>query len=441
MRHNAPLIIVLALLIVGGFAVILLSGIGADRRVDNSVIGLNGLAIWFQDDGIPVRRSAAGFAPEVGDLSLRIMPLYDMDLRLDAPDPSNADELERQQTQRDINVIIYGEKVSRMLTLVLLPKWTTGMIEDGIAHRSRLIPTADFNRLFEQLSLSGLRLQRDNAVFVTHAVGGSGRRQPALFHAQTFVPESVPDNCRPIVSFGSGVLVIACQSNAFDHETYFVSDPDLMNNHGLSVGENAAFVSALVKQLVSGDPDPVYVDTRVAISTTVAADQDERQDYQRSGDDLARFFAYPLSALWAVMLFVLAVLFWRGSVRFGPLEREAGTSPDQSKTAAIATKARLLRLSDSDGYMVADFVRHQLMDLTTALLGPDAGEAGIKRYFAQLSRRDAKLGSAFQSACDRLINNAENTPRTELFQLLETYKTLLDKVEKAHGSIGISKTR
>ena len=100
-----------------------------------------------------------------------------------------------------------------------------------------------------------------------------------------------------------------------------------------------------------------------------------------------------------------------------------------------------MRLSDSDGQMVADFVRNQLMDLVTGTFGQDAGEAGQKRFFEHLARRDAGLAKAFRSTCEKLIAEAAHMPHSELFKVLETYKNLLEKVESSNGSIGISKTR
>lgn len=441
MRDHVPLIVIVALLLGGGFALMMLADAANDRRLDRSLIGVDGLAVWLAENDVPVRRSNRRSSPNIGELGLRVFPLYDMDLASEAEEPADTGELIRQQTQRDLRSNVYWDKLTEIPTVVLMPKWTTGFVETGIAHEMTLVPLSAYNRLFEQLDLEGLKLLRDSARFVSERIGGTNRHDAALFHAQTFDSDSLPAGCQEYLRFGRGALMMACTLENADHLAYFVADPDLFNNHGLSVAQNAAFAADYLVELSPDSTKPIYVDTIPGILTQWEPVDDERQDYQRTGDDLARFFEYPLSVLWAIMLFVLAVLFWRGAIRFGPLERPSETSIDQSKSVAIATKARLLRLSESDGQMVADFVRTQLMDLVSNTFGQDAGEAGQKRFFAHLSRRDAGLASAFQATCETLISNAARMPHAELFKLLETYKNLLEKVEQANGSIGISKSR
>jgi hypothetical protein len=441
MRDKVPLIIVLVLLLGGGFALMMLAGAASDRRLDKSLIGLIGLSAWLEESDVPVVRSKPRATPSVSDLSLRVFPLYDIDLEVKSIKPANARQLMRQRTQRDIDHEAYWEKLLQMPTVVLLPKWTTGFVETGIAHEKTLIPMSGFSRLFEQLDFGDLELVRDGPRFVTEQVGWDDRYDVALFHAQTFAAGSLPEGCRSYLGFGQGVLVMACSLEDADHPVFFVSDPDLMNNHGLANAENAAFAADFLAGLRPRDSRSIYMDTSPVILADYELADDERVDYERSGADLARYFEYPLSVLWAVMLFVLAVLFWRGAIRFGPLQRETGRSADQSRSVAIAAKARLLRLSNSDGQMVADFVRAQLMDLVTNMFGPDAGEAGQKRFFAHLSRRDATLGSTFQAACESLINRGPQMPHPELSKALETYRNLLERVNNANGSIGISKSR
>ncbi|MEM9106838.1 MAG: hypothetical protein AAGC96_14385 [Pseudomonadota bacterium] len=442
MRNSVPLIIVLVLLVGGGFALMMLADAAGNRRLDNSLVGLNGLSTWLEQEDVTILRSNQRISPNPNAVGLRVLPLYDIDLAVQAEEPANRRQLMRQNTQRDLDYYIYWQKLRQGPTLVLLPKWSTGFIETAVAHEQTLIPISRFGRLLTQLGLSGIVLMREGPEFATERLGDNRSGDAALFQAQTFAVDSLPDRCRSLLGFGPGVLVIECNLEDFNHPVWFVSDPDLLNNHGLSIADNAAITAEFVTGFVPETaPQSVYMDTSPALLTDYEMIDQERVDYERSGDDLARFFEYPLSILWAIMLFVLAVLFWRGAVRFGPVLRDDGRSADRSKTVAIATKARLLRLSNSDGQMVADFVRTHLVDLTSHMFGPDAGEAGQKSFFAHLTRRDATLGKAFQDVCENLINNAANMSHPELFKALESYKTLLEKVENENGSLGLSKTR
>ena len=439
MRNNVPLIIVVVLLLAGAIALLFLSGGG--RRLDNSIIGLNGLAAWFEENGVAARKSHPRLSPDVEEFTLRVLPLYDVDLSREAAEPENSADLIGQKTQSDIDVEDFHSKILELPSVVLLPKWSAGFIETGIAHERTLIGVGNYPLLFAQMGLNGLQLRRRGAAFTSARPGPDGANEVTLFHAQTFAPDSLPDFCRPYREFDGDLLVIACEFEEHDHATYFVSDPDLLNNHGLSLGENADHAIAFLSQLKPETTKRIYVDTSPQLLTRYEAVEEQRRDYKRSGSDLARFFAYPLSILWAVMLIVLAVLFWRGAIRFGPLEREGDPSINQAKTVAIATKARLLRLSESDGEMVSDFVRHQLSELTAQTLGPDLGDTGLKRFFEHLSRKDAELAAAFRDISERLTLHADIMTQTELSKGLERYRNLLEKVTRLNGSPGIPKTR
>lgn len=441
MRDNATLIAVLAILLGGALLLVVLSNYAQDRELDNSVIGLNGLSAWLKESDMPVKQSHPRLSPHINDLSLRILPVYDVNLLEDAATPKTERDLIGQRTQRDLSQDNFNTKVAELPTVVLLPKWTTGFIETGIAHEQTLIPVSAYDRLFTQMNLPGLKLQRAGASFFSSSIGSGQPRQVALFQAQSFLPGSWPAMCRIHQRMGQEIIALACRFNETAHDTIIFADPDLMNNHGLAVAENALFAQDFLTQATLGAEKPIYVDTSHQLLTQYEANQEQRRDYERSGEDLARFFEYPLSLLWAAALAVLAVVYWRGAIRFGPLEREPSATANHSKTVAIATKARLLRLSESDGQMVSDFVRNQLMDLTTKTLGPDLGEAGIKRFFAHISRRDAALADAFQSASEDLVFNAHQMSHADLFKGLDTYTNLLEKVVTSNGSIGISKTR
>lgn len=62
-------------------------------------------------------------------------------------------------------------------------------------------------------------------------------------------------------------------------------------------------------------------------------------------------------------------------MRFGPLLTQDRATAESSKTAAISTKARLLRLSGHDGQMVADYVRADLAQMARQIFGAAAAQA------------------------------------------------------------------
>ncbi|WP_264212310.1 hypothetical protein [Leisingera thetidis] len=431
MRDKAGLLIAGGLVLAGLGGLLLLGG-NSDRRLDRSLIGFSGLAVWLGESGVAARQAHPRLSPHLRDLSLRVLPLYDMDLAQAAEPPETKRDWYRQTVQRDMAQESFDVKLKDLKTLVVLPKWRTGFPETGTASAAALIGLEDYPRLFQQLGLHSLQLRRRGPDFLQEQAAGHAI---ALFHAQLFSRESLPGSCRPLVTLDSGVLLMACGEKKKGRGMLVLSDPDLLNNHGLAVADNAGFAAQWFKDQAGADGGDVYIDTSSNVLTAYEEDQSERRDYERSGDDLSRFFAFPFSVLWAMLLVVTGILFWRGAVRFGPLETQgAGAGHAHTKSAAIAAQARLLRLSGNDGQMVADFVQEQLQELTVRTFGPDLGQHGQARYFAHLARRDAALAGSFEQTARALISRGAAMPPAELHQHLNTYKSLLEKVESSHGS-------
>lgn len=441
--RNAGGMAIAVVLGLAGLAVLLLLDTGRDRRLDRSAIGLGGLTVWLQQNDIPARQAHARLSPQRKDLSLRVLPLYDMNLASHAATPQTKREHYEQTTLRDLAARSFATKLEMLPTLVVLPKWRGAVVQSGVASPAALIPLADYTLLLRQIGAGQMRLHRGGPVFVRETIEG---HELALFQPQLLDPDRLGRLCRPLLSMTGGVLIAECDGYQPGEKKpvrrmMILSDPDLLNNHGLAVAENAGFVAqwlaAQVQQLASKKTEgkDIYVDTNPYVQVARAAVQSERRDYVRGSDDLNRFFSYPFSLLWAMLLGVTGLLFWRGSVRFGPLETSAqGRVATPAKSAAISAQARLLRLSGNDGQMVADFVQGQLLDLTARSLGPDLGLRGRARFFAHLARRNAALAAQFEQVATELMSRGAQMSVSELHQKLGTYKTLLEQIESRHGS-------
>lgn len=429
MRDNVPLLVVPILLI----AAVLLLFRGGEPQVSRTVMGVGGLHLWLQENDVPVQMSHRRRSPGTHTLSLRILPLHDLDLQSEPEPPATREELMKQTTQRNIHLHVLEIKLEDMPSLLALPKWRTGFMIDQVAHKGALVPEYGVERVLRQIGLSTLRLNRDEPAFFTDDLNG---QQIALFHAQLFDRRSLPSRCTPEVDTALGPLMIRCRLFDHDHDTLILSDPDLINNHGLSVAANAGAFLGWLTGYLDGDVRPVYIDTSPRLLTTYEERAEERRDYKRDADDLSRYFQFPFSVLWAMLLVVLGMLYWRGARRFGPVDPlEDGNATARSKTAAITAKARLLRLSGNDGKMVSDFVRGQVQDMTVSTFGPDLGQAGQKRFFAHLARRDADLARAFETCATDLMARAPTMPQGELYRTLGQYTSLLEKLQEHHGTL------
>ena len=428
---RTPIFVVVGLL-VAGLAMLTVFGVGArDRQLDRSAIGVRALAPWLEQAEVPARSSHPRLHPRVEDIGLRILPLYDLNLYADVEPPETEEERLEHVTLRDVYFDNYFTKISEIPTVVLLPKWRGAMVELGIAHERSLIPVTQIGPLLDQINLGAVTLTRGGAEFATHAQDG---HKLALFHAQLFDRATLPKDCRAEVFFGKDALVISCKQVDTALPVYFVSDPDLMNNHGLTIADNASFVPAFLAPLRLGADMPVYVDNSPDLLTSIERD-DERQDYERGGEEFARFFDYPFTVFWAALMIVLASLFWRGSVRFGPIGNGDPATAQQSKRAVISAKARLLRLSGSDGHMVADFVRSEMRELAARSFGSDATQNAEQRFLALLARRDPTLARDFESLSTDLIQNAAHMPDAQLHRQLAHYHSLLKKVVNQHEPV------
>ena len=443
-----------------GLSVIVVLGLGylvfipsdgqkADRALDRSVIGVEGLAKWLPDQGITVIRSNQRLTPRATNLSLRILPLYDTDLFANFDPPDTPTEEMLQTTQRELEWWVFSQKTYDLRSLVVLPKWRTGFVKSKVAHQVTLIPMP----LMAQV-LTNLYLPRDGLVRLGGtlppsqlAIGDAPLRRVALYQAQLFRRSALPAHCTEVLGLPEGALLIDCAEEDGNTlaRSFYLSDPDLINNHGLSLAENASFAADMIGYLRKIDaPDearPVYLDTSTDLSLNTSEDTDEAQPYERGETEFARFFEYPLSVLWAVAAAILALAAWRGARRFGPARQPVQDGLEQSKTVGIDAKARLLRISGNDGRMVGEFVRARLDTLAEATFGaaatPVSADPAHERLFKVLARRDAALSAQFQAVSTDLMARGTAMPQRDLYSLLETFRDLLERL--THGPDQISK--
>ncbi|MGM4910490.1 hypothetical protein [Rhizobium sp. 768_B6_N1_8] len=422
MRNAGPILILVVLL---GLAALALFGLPRDNDFDHSPLGNKGLEVWLEAKGIPVVRSDPHIVRAGSEVSLRILslPISAAEVAASAVDEEKGGAGPQSWTREAVG--------QGLATLIIMPKWRATLLKKGVAGQSDLL---DLSLLQNELDktdfgFAGLRLQRNGPGFEGDQV--SYRAEPShkisLYQAQTFDSASLPKECRQMLSIPSGVLLVRCKKNEY---VDLLSDPDLLNNHGLTLAENAAFAVSLINHLRAlNDKGPVYLDASGA-PLDEAKPKDEGRTYERSGSDLTRFFAYPLSVIWGTLFVVVAICFWRGFWRFGPPLRDASGNIELSKSAAIEATARLLRLSGNDGRMVAQFVQNLLADKAQLVFGPGfANQAGIDRLFQRLGRRDQAQAEALKTASQALIEQGHVMRRSDLHRNLEIFRKSLGSID------------
>jgi hypothetical protein len=427
MRKALPGIFGLAVVALLGW--LMFTAKGPDRALDRSVMGADGLEIWLRANDMPVTRANRRLTHRREDLSAMIVPLYDTNLRDQAAAPTDDAARMANPDPRDMQGWMMEVSADLLPTLVVLPKWRQGFALTGIAHEQTQVPPAALREVLQNLDLKGARvLPVENRVTTARvAVSPAAPRAQdiALFRAQLLDVLSLPSRCSPLVVIGDGALLIDCRETDDIPALRILTDPDVLNNHGLRLADNAGFALDVVRDLTAGDARPVLLATE---SVLVSDDEGPPEPHERSAEDLSRFFAWPLSALWLMGGAVLGLALWRGARRFGPAHGPAQDAAASSRRAAIAAKARLLRLSGADARMAAEHARAHLADMAVQALGPGSGnEAGVARWLALLARSNPDLARDLHDAGQI----PPDTPSAELPRRLAALYALTRKAQHA----------
>ena len=420
-------------LLFGGLAALIIVGIllfsgGGNSPLDRSALGTSGLVKWLKANEQQVVEAHRRVALNEEDVALRLLPLHDTDLnRAEAPAESRADQL-AQTTQRDIEAYILEQKTDFAPTLIMMPKWRTGVLMMGLAHESLLIPESEMERLAGQLNLTRRPFYRPDLKLLETRVTETGETV-TLYRPQLFRDDAVMGDCRAVLRVPEGVLVMACGDGQWDR--YYLSDPDLMNNHGLSLGANSAVALDVVARLRAGNEGVLYHDTSDDILLTWRASEREYEERPRTTEDVSRYFTYPFTLIWLATALVLLVAGWRGLVRFGPPIKAFSDQIGASKTASIGAKAYLLRLTGQDHALLAEYADNKLNDLSRDLYGKGVGK-DRRALFNRLSKIAPKSAGNLMDATNRMITTTSETSASELSRIMQefdlSYRSISDEL-------------
>ena len=351
----------------------------ADPAIERSVIGTAGLPVAMNGMevlGRPVRDD--GGRRSVG---LAVVPLYDNDAYREESDFTQSRDL-RQELRRARASDLYA-KVTRAPTLLVLPKWRQGALAKAVFHPTYLV---DAEGMRVPL-VAGLRVQQGEPKFQTFTPAGRFARPITLYAPQTLkVPED-HEGCSPVVWRGAdrfdAVLLARCELGSGD-TFHILSDPDLVNNHGLGTGGNVAFAREMLAGLSVGGGG-LYLDL---VPGETFRRETRRDDRGRSLADVLRFFEGPFVLAWLALVLFAALALWRGGVRFGRADEGSDGFVEASRASMIDADARVLRASGA----------------TLPLLERHAGErleAAARAVFGRSADRNALLDALARRAPDK----------------------------------------
>lgn len=413
----------LGLAVIAGLALLLYFASQKQQALRASPVGFDGLQVWLNAEGVSTRSFTGGWTLDPGEIGLVVQPLYDTRLDETRAVPRSEEELLLQADEYDLTAEVISAKAYDVWSLVVLPKWRSGMRLTGIAH-----PVL----LDDATALSGIvrRLTGDEAAEVAHVpepfVDFDYDDEETGLTARLYVPQVFSSAaCEPVIGTAAAMVLGFCEEPTTEG-FYLLSDPDLINNHGLRLADNAAIAVDVFDRLAAGDTVLIDYSARNWFATDAEPDS-----YDRSWADFKRFFAYPFLTLWLAAGAMLALLLWRAGRRYGPLLAGA-EGPGSAKALAIRARARLMRLTDQDGALVGDYARARVAALGARLFGPAHGmdaralDRSLARAFpephAELASALAAIGAlpaktaasdaiAYVTTLEKILEKFDNEPR------------------------------
>ncbi len=390
--------------------------------VDRSAIGHRGLVQVVRADGGQISYATEFQQVIKGTVGLRVLPILDTELNADFERPEDDAAFLKTGTERDLQSRILRSKLNLIPTLLVVPKWTRGMRYSGYAHSSLLLPPNDVMEGIRRLKLVDGQLSRPEGPFLRfRAYDHKG-----LLYAPQLFPDQLDERCTPVISDPAGHLLIKCSMGRDTLPVWLLSDPDLINNHGLSLGENAQLAAAMLTR-IAGDK-PILIDPTDRIFTI--AEREPRP--ARKWADLLRFFAWPLSVAWWALAGMTALLLWRSWVRFGPPRKVFDDQLSASRGESITAKARILRLAGNDPRLFQAHIENRLRRIERALFGTAGSADPIGRITALLKRTDPEQAAGFAAAAIAATTPGPQMTGVQLQALLEEFEFQAERT--VHGS-------
>ncbi|TYC70089.1 hypothetical protein FMN63_09280 [Stappia sp. BW2] len=394
-----------------------------------SPAGLDGLQVWLVKNGASAQNFAGGWLMDQTSVGLLVVPLYDTLPETDRSTPGTKEELLQQQDEYDLETAVIAAKAERVPTLLVLPKWRSGMRLTGLAHPALKVEANRLQTIVDKITgTRGTKIGASDRPFTDFRyrsqTGETLRAE--IYAAQTFANES----CRPIVGDTDAMLLADCpladpEDDTAEQERILVlSDPDLINNHGLRLGENAGIALDVLTEK-AGTRNIVIDYSRYSW----LRDPVSEPRRERTWDDLLRFFGSPFRALWLGAALLLGLALWRGLIRYGPIrDEEAG--PGNGKDLAVLARARLMRLSGQDGALVREYATARISATASALFGPAHARhyAGEDAFLTFTERRHPALAPRLRAILADIRKLPARLPATEAIQHIDQLEQVLEQI-------------
>ncbi|MEM7597377.1 MAG: hypothetical protein AAF382_06735 [Pseudomonadota bacterium] len=387
-----------------------------------SPAGYDGLQVWLASTDLPAQNFTGGWAVDRDSVDLLVLPLFDTQLDTSRKRPETKEELLFQQDETDQRSGVIRAKAVDVPSLLILPKWRSGMRLTGLGHPALLVEEGGLEATLEELTGEAMRVGRIPVPFTDfdYTLETNETLNARLYVAQVFDGPG----CEPIIGRAGQMVLGSCPLDNSKQRIMVLSDPDLMNNHGLRLGDNAEIARAFFSTFA--DQGQILIDYS---ERNWIVDRSRQTSRERTWSDLLRFFEPPFLAMWLSAGLILALLLWRASLRYGPVIEEDATM-GASKQQAIAAQARLLRLTGQDGALLSEYVDARLSSVVIRLFGPAQTRTGRDRdlLLRHLGRHQPDLAAQLTSVLDTIDRVPTGIPAREAIGHVDALETILEGV-------------
>lgn len=224
--------------------------------------------------------------------------------------------------------------------LLVLPKW----VETPDKEKPRWIARAG---LMERAAVQEMAGSVVGGVDILRFAAPVGFNRNDYRNAPTLSrPQLMRSNrLKAIIAAPEGILLGSIKRGR--STIYVLSDPDVLNNHGLDNGNNGALMLGIVNRLRG--------EGGVAIDYGIYRDIAAKSMWRRLVEP-------PLVGITAILFFSLALLLWHASTRFGqPLK--LAPPVERGKLALIANSAALFQTREHNYDLLECYLEQQLSEL------------------------------------------------------------------------------
>jgi hypothetical protein len=361
----------LAMLVLGAYAPDLRSGRnGGAHALSNAATGFSGLVKLAE---------ATGRSPKI---VRSVADLKNEDLAIVTPEDGST------------NLSNILETRGARITLIVLPKWRTltdAMHPGWVRVTGLVYRQSPEGVLAPDVKLSVLRSKGHGEPLVN-----ADATTPADVHflAPAVVQTMSGAGLQPVITTPGGGIVLG---RIGSRNLYVLSEPDLINNHGMGDQRQARSALALLDYLNSTDADGVLFDVTA-------------NGLGRSRSPLKLAFDAPFLAVTLTIFAAMLLAAWQALNRFGPVRRSERAIAF-GKAALVDNSAALIRKAGREAHLgsrYVDVVREraialfrlpttldvQSLDERLELLNPDRSFSAAAESASGARTRDELLGAA-----------------------------------------------